>query len=814
MKKILFLFLSVIFLSCSGKKDRTAHLLEFVPEQTFAIAKSNNLQMFRSDLQNSNFLKQFSKTEPFTFVSDKVVFLEHLNPVSEVLLFFSEKNDSTYHHTLTTRYHSALFETDSIAGISIEEIGNELFSIKKVSIENQSAYMAVADEVFILSSSLESLESVLISQKKAKKITALSLEKVYSTSGNDKLTLYIHGKRFPNVFKGVFEEALPTLSNFTSWMVVDADVFPDEIKMSGITLAQDSVPQLLDVFRGTLPQKNEIATVVPVAATGFISLTYNDYEILKANLVPFQEINDSLPTYEAFFKSLNEVGVIFTPSERVVAIHAIDGNITSETLSPYEETLREFRGVTIRKISDTSLFERAFYPILPHTDVTYFVKLDEFFVFSKTENALEEIIVAYINETTLGFRPYFKSHFESMSDRSSLLLVSFNENIKKEIPALRAANFSKLPMAAFQLVYDNHYAHINAVVKEASLGSRSTGVSQLMSIALENELLQAPQFFTNHLTKGKDIVVQDVSNKLYLIAASGRVQWTRQLDGPVLGEIQEVDAFKNGRIQMAFTTEKTLYMLDRNGNDVAPFPLKFRDPVTQPLAVFDYDNNRNYRLLVTQGKELLMYDAKGKIVSGFTFKKAGSKVVFPPQHIRIGNRDYILVAEESGKLNILNRTGAERISVSKRFSFGNQPIVLENDGFAFYTATGTKEFIDQGGKVTSEVKPSSADSHLVVRGRTRVALEEHILNINNKRIELPFGLYAKPVISISNQRVLISVTDLQQNRVYTYNSQAELLPNFPVYGTSVMEFGDANNNGRPNGVVKGDSKNVVLYEIN
>ena len=44
-----------------------------------------------------------------------------------------------------------------------------------------------------------------------------------------------------------------------------------------------------------------------------------------------------------------------------------------------------------------------------------------------------------------------------------------------------------------------------------------------------------------------------------------------------------------------------------------------------PLALFDYDNNENYRILVPMKNELFMYDKKGKIVSGWEFTSSNSK---------------------------------------------------------------------------------------------------------------------------------------------------------------------------------------------
>ena len=46
---------------------------------------------------------------------------------------------------------------------------------------------------------------------------------------------------------------------------------------------------------------------------------------------------------------------------------------------------------------------------------------------------------------------------------------------------------------------------------------------------------------------------------------------------------------------MAFATKNRVYLVDILGNDVNDFPLKFKDDITKPLSVFDYDKNKDYR---------------------------------------------------------------------------------------------------------------------------------------------------------------------------------------------------------------------------
>ena len=101
--------------------------------------------------------------------------------------------------------------------------------------------------------------------------------------------------------------------------------------------------------------------------------------------------------------------------------------------------------------------------------------------------------------------------------------------------------------------------------------------------------------------------------KIYLFSNQGKLYWKKIIDGNIIGKVEQVDLFKNGRLQIAFRTSNRLYILDRNGKNVKPFPIKIPNSKNlTPLSVFDYDKNRNYRFLVTQDNNIFMYDKNAK----------------------------------------------------------------------------------------------------------------------------------------------------------------------------------------------------------
>ena len=116
-----------------------------------------------------------------------------------------------------------------------------------------------------------------------------------------------------------------------------------------------------------------------------------------------------------------------------------------------------------------------------------------------------------------------------------------------------------------------------------------------------------------------------------------------------------------------------------------------------------------------------------------------------------------------------------------------------------------------GKTITNKLKVTSY--HFTVKGKTKVTLDDNLMRINGVLIELPFGIYTAPTISVVNRKTYISITETQENKVYVYNKSGNLLSGFPVYGTSIIDLGDLTKDGKTNFLVKGAAKNIILYEI-
>jgi hypothetical protein len=817
LKRIALLLLFGTFLNCEDNGSKNGVISNFVPEDSSIVLKfsgnpdpSASFKNFSSAIKNNQLLSAFIKNKPYSDLWKKTALLKHLNPRETSLLCISKVNDSTADYTFITKVTSNLLHTDSIVNATIDTLQIGKKSIQRITIDKEVAYVSSQDSVFIASSSQNLIEDIL----NGKTEKDVDFHKLLGIKSESDFTAIIRDQDV--------QISDSTKVRFASWTNLNIAVLRDGISATGVVLARDSIPQLLSVFEGQIPQQNDIASIVPAAALEARSFTFNNAEALLFNLKRLHNKSNFESTSD-LFGTVNEVGEISFSEGKAVFVKSIDPTLTEDALARYISEKDSFREITLNTFSEPELFEKTFAPFVDNIRPIVSFQLDNFFVFTESEIIAQQIITAYINKNCLNSTSYFEKHTSQLSSASSLLIfkmqgevptslsgfLEFDKQENKDI--IRSI---KYPLAALQYSYDRDFAHVNFISREGSEKKQTSGsITQDFSIKLKNELLGEPQFFSNHRSKEKDILVQDVTNTLHLINPDGKIIWNKKVDGPLLGEINEVDILRNGKKQIAFTTKNTFYVLDRNGKDVSPFPIKFKDPITQPLSVFDYDKNRKYRYIITQGNEIYMYDSNGRVVKGFTFKKAKSKIVLSPEHFQLGNKDYIAIAEENGTLNLLSRRGKSRINVAKKFKFSKTPIAKEGSNFVVITGDNKKESISQSGEVTSLSLDVSANYSFSIRGTTKVTLDDNLLRINGKLVELPFGIYTKPQLFFANRTTYISITETQENKVYVYDSAGSLINGFPVFGTSAASITESSKKGGLKIVVRGEKNEIIEYSL-
>jgi len=800
VKPFLSLVLSLTLLvSCDRSNSGTQGPEAFLPYATEATLNIEQWKQTSEDFQGHSIYSALNQ-EPFGQFFKKYPELQKgLEPKGPILLAYSRSRDSLFDFTLISESKKMGFQPDSMPNLNIDSLSLKK-KIRKYSLGHEVFFFTEIDGIHLISTSGELLENIrsgntlkdqgLLKALKVKKNKPVSFTTSLIASKNER-------------------PAVP----WGSYASFELQLLPDGLVSHGIVMDSDSLGERLSVFRGQLPQESQTPKIVMSSAKRAMSFAFNNLDSLRKRLSNRNYEKGAHPLFE----TANELSWVKTASSSYCALNSLDSNLSWESLAASLTELESYRDIPLYRLSEETLLFEPFEDFAQFDTYQIAFPWNNFLVFAVDENQAHELISGFLNKSVLSETSQYQHISTYLAQSASLVFYEMDGNWNGLLAQLFHSEASQLkgnPLMAVQLIYDRDFAHLNIAAKSAGKEFIATGpVQQLASIRLDNDLMRPPKFFSNHNTGGKDIVVQDLSNQLYLISANGKILWKKKLDGPIQGAIHEVDLLRNGKKQMAFSTENSVYILDRNGNPVAPFPKKFRDPITQPLSVFDYDNNRKYRFVVVQNDRMYMYDTQGQSVKGFNFEKAGSKIVLPPQHIRIGNKDYITVAEASGKLNILNRVGKIRVPVNHTMAFSELPIEKEGSNFVVITSDKRKVSIDQNGAVNPQKLDVSDSYWFSILGSTKLTLDDNLMRINGKLTELPVGYYSKPQLLSIGKNLYAAITETKENTVYVYSKNGDLLPHFPVYGTSEIDMGDANRNNLINILVQGEKDEVLLYQL-
>lgn len=811
-------FFGVILIFCIGLQScqkeviPVSDIIHYTPRKAAVVIKINDFQAFKSELINNDFLELLKTSKSYTDSKELLSTLNYIQAKDQSLLAINEIGKGNYDYTFITKKHNDLFSIDSTIHRTMETLTYESTSIRVLTIGKNKVYSTFIKNYFIGSSSKLIIENIIRSQGNLN--ADPSLVKLFEVAqSNTSANIFINHQQSGNLFSKILSDPLAKkLTQLNDWTSFDTKITQDYIKLNGVSLNSTDGNHTLDIIKNTTPSTSEGADIVPVNADYFIAINSAD-----AGLVENKNTSDSL------FNNSRELLKIGINDQQIFAVSTLDNLHFEDHLQRYVKDQGDFRDFVIWNLNDSTVVSKHYPTLFQNIQSKHVAKVGSFYVFTSAMEPLESIITNFQNNATLAQLSSYKTLRNELADESSILVIGNLNKIKENEHILKGdfqthlskADLGDYKFLAFQYIAEGDFAHFHTLLKKANTSTvNSNLVTQIFSTILDAEVATDPQFVLNHYTKKKEIVVQDVENNLYLISTEGKVLWKKKLDSKIRGEITQVDLYRNGRLQLAFTTASKLMIVDRNSKDVSPFPLDFKGTITQPLSVFDYSKTKDYRFVVVMDQDVRMYDRNGESVNGFTFRKAKSSIINNPKHIRIGSKDYLVFQESSGKLDILHRTGDVRINVKGTIDFSGNQVYLYNGNFTTTNASGDLIQIDQNGGI-NKLELNLKEQHLIdATTKTLATISENVLTIKDHSTTLDFGIYTLPKIYYINDTIYVTTTDLQTNKVYLFNSNAELLENFPVYGDSKIDLDDMDNDNKLEMVTKGDHNSIICYKIN
>ncbi|MFW5726195.1 MAG: hypothetical protein ACOCX0_07085 [Bacteroidota bacterium] len=312
-----------------------------------------------------------------------------------------------------------------------------------------------------------------------------------------------------------------------------------------------------------------------------------------------------------------------------------------------------------------------------------------------------------------------------------------------------------------------------------------------------------PYRVVNHNTDQTEIILQDQSNNLHLIDLEGDILWSREISGPIMSDIFQVDIYKNNRYQYLFNTRNYLHLIDRNGDYVRGYPMRLPAPASAGIAVFDYEQNKNYRIVFPgENRRIYNYSLRREPVAGWQYQRSEHLIAQPLQHIRLKGMDFLFATDTTGRVHILDRRGTSRLRPNQ--------VVLAEPGLKIYGHTplgGRAHFIIPGpeGQINQVFTdgdvfgfmPDTLDEPFrftyqefsTPQEKDLIFLHKGNLSVYTIASRLLFSLPVLrnikaelQVIPFSEEENLIALTDRENSMLFVVTSQGNIPSPFPIPG--------------------------------
>ncbi len=852
MKKsiyILYIFLWFIISNCAS--DRNVFLpIDAIPFSSSMIIETERIDRVYNVLHKSKFnkvLRQISTAKQIQKNYESILkFLDtyKINRNRKFVIASIDVGPDEFDFLWVTPTHKLsqvqlLSFLKKIASISHSKYDG--IRITKVGFKSRSVpnlYIIFYKEVIVFSTQKILVEDAIRHIHSSIKLSdSKEFKRAYKLRDKDALVnVFINYKYVGSLCKKLLPKfRINHIDRFANWTIMDIDISSDTFKFSGVTIANDSVPHYLNLYRDTPEKQIVLDKVLPYNMASAVVL--NIGELFKYQKKQKQYL-DVLGRYNPFKRNIHkysfdmnqiflpwvadEIAVFYNspqpnPIDNTFAIVlAKDAKIADENLQTIrqEELLYAHRGYNIYRVKYKNILYHAFGNIFRGLKQPYYTILGDIVIFSNNLGQMKSYINDFLEDRTLYTKNDYLQLKDELVSETGLLLIGKNPSFvdwlysvvdRSNYRTIRniKTEFSNIKFGLVQIaVEDDNIFFTNGIVIYNE--NKDLEVKQLWSLQLKHPIKKIVSLPINHYTKKREVLVQDKNNIIHLISDKGKVLWSKEIEDTIIGKAHQVDLYKNTKLQMVFNTAEYIYIIDRNGKTLRR--IRLPKSTDLPISVFDYDNIKNYRFLATVGKLFYMYDKRGKIVEGFKFKSARNKIKYSPKHYKIYNRDYIVFQDVKGYIYIINRRGNHRLKINKRWNISQNKIYYSTPLKSWVTTTSSGELL----QINLSGKSFKSAFENLERGHYFECIDGGMLTVNKSELtfknkysnfsfsfDLPKGVHQIKTIKHKFHKFYTFVNK-QTEKVYILDDQGELVNNFPVYGSVIPMIEDIDKDSKYN----------------
>jgi hypothetical protein len=460
------------------------------------------------------------------------------------------KNQTAYTYIREVNFQDSISKSDIIKG---EYQNNKIFIDTS---KTKDIYKAVLGNYIISSSEDIVLENIIRDHDLTNpKIDSDFLKIIKGADTNDPFNIFINSKNL-----NLLKNTISSLSFFTnlknSWISYDFKYSLEEIKMIGATRINDSINSKLSILRNISPSEIKTDKIIPNSFSSFFSFTISDSERFIFNFKNYLKADD-LSTENINFESFNLIDEIsFVEDQEKFLILGISN---TEQLENYFKLNDIDNLKDIKKINLGLDIKTLINNFDQKTSFVYAALIDNSLVITQSVSQIKKIINSKAIKDNLSSNSKYLNYKNQKSTKHSFFWVNNNSN---------SMDSNDYPFIGFSGVINENIALLDFDYSKLNQSKETNDIFTEFFLTFENEINSDPIWLKNHLNNQYDFTFQDSENYLYYYSNKGNQYWKKKIPKKIIGDIKQIDIYKNGRLQIIFRTEDRLYVLDRNGNEV------------------------------------------------------------------------------------------------------------------------------------------------------------------------------------------------------------------------------------------------------
>lgn len=529
-------------------------------------------------------------------------------------------------------------------------------------------------------------------------------ESIASTTPAAENHLFINHTQIGKLFSGVsaskYLKYADFVSKFTSWSVMEGAFEENQLIFEGTLYNLKGAGNFASSLEWTANNESQAKYIVPHNTFLVVTFAPGDLDEEINKIREFRELSKKLNQleWERAKKWLSDSNA----EEISIAAIPYGGNLEWVTLIRHSKqnffkriasTLFSDKNIlkdTIIKNEISGLSKELIGSLFSSNQEEYILSKDNWTILGSEEilrefnsgRATKFSMADYIDQTPasgsvkLAETPFSVTvNYTGLQDTiSSLFNKGVSQNIKENLSKrnLGIVQFQILPFngsADYRLTF---YTRNLEKLPLPPADESKEGIAgwQLDSIV---KVPEGPFELRNFDTGEKEYLVQLKNYRLQLADKDLKGIWAVPFQTPLRGFVEQVDFFNNGKLQMLFASGNMLYLLDRTGRYVNPYPKKVVRLVELGPKIYRNGDSFMIMLLHTDNS-LSLYDKECKPLQSWTDISVEETIKEFPELLEVGGNLYWVLRTQL-KTRIYTINGLEVTSaLSKSSLLSTTPI--------------------------------------------------------------------------------------------------------------------------------------------